>query len=115
MCDDAQYCPFGPPNELHAFFDDIAGSGYGVAAVESAAAKLPPADPKKAAILDETVWFAEGLELAKSKIYLAPILQGHGPFTITPEYQAAALSLGKERIALAGARLAKLLNEALGK
>ncbi|HEY3253946.1 MAG TPA: S1/P1 nuclease, partial [Polyangiaceae bacterium] len=22
VCDDPQFCPFGPPNELHAFFDD---------------------------------------------------------------------------------------------
>jgi S1/P1 Nuclease len=115
VCDDPQFCPFGPPDELHAFFDDIAGSGYAVAAVEAAAAKLAPADPQKAAILDEKVWIAEGLELAQSKIYVAPILQGKGPFTITTEYQSAALTLGKQRIALAGARLAKLLNNALGK
>ena len=114
VCDDAQYCPFGPPNELHAFFDDIVGSGYGVSPVETAATKLPAAEPTAAAIADEKIWIAEGLALAQSKVYVAPIGDGDGPFTITVAYQAAAYTLGQQRIALAGARLANLLNDALG-
>jgi hypothetical protein len=39
---------------------------------------------------------------------------GDGPFTITPAYQAAAIELGKQRIVLAGYRLANLINGALG-
>jgi hypothetical protein len=113
ICDDAQYCPFGPPSELHAFFDDIEGSGYGVGPVEAAAAKLPAPDPAAAAVSDVNVWIQEGLTLAQSKIYVAPVGDGDGPYVITPAYQAAAYALGQERIALAGARLANLLNQAL--
>lgn len=113
VCDDAQYCPFGPPNELHAFFDDIEGSGYGVAPVETAAAKLPAPDPAAAAVTDVNAWIQEGVSLAQTKIYVAPIGDGDGPYTITPAYQTAAYTLGQERIALAGARLANLLNQAL--
>ncbi|HSZ83775.1 MAG TPA: S1/P1 nuclease [Polyangia bacterium] len=115
VCDDPRYCPFGPPNELHAFFDDVTGSGYATAPVVDAAAKLAAAPAKTAAVRDEEVWIAEGLDLAKTQIYVAPIGAGAGPFTVTPAYQAAAEALGKQRIALAGARLANLLDDALGK
>jgi len=113
VCDDPRYCPFGPPSELHAFFDDIAGSGYAVAPVEAAATTLPRTDTKKVAISDVAVWVQEGFELAQSAVYVAPIGVGDGPFTITPQYQAAATKLGQARIVLAGRRLANLINQAL--
>lgn len=115
VCDDPRYCPFGPPAELHAFFDTILGSGYAVAAPEEAAAHLPAPDAKLAAVREEAVWLKEGLDLSQSAVYVPPIKTGDGPFTITPDYQKAALALGKQRMALAGARLANLLNDALGK
>jgi hypothetical protein len=34
VCDDPRYCPFGPPDELHAFYDDIEGSGYATGPVD---------------------------------------------------------------------------------
>ena len=114
VCDDPRYCPFGPPSELHAFYDTIAGSGYGVRAVEQAAPGLPKPDTSKAAIRDVTVWVQEGFDLAQNAVYVAPIGVGDGPFAVTPAYQAAAFKLGQKRIALAGARLAALLNDALG-
>jgi hypothetical protein len=40
---------------------------------------------------------------------------GDGPFTVTPAHQSAMADLGKKRIELAGARLAALLDDALGK
>ncbi len=115
VCDDPRYCPFGPPNELHAFFDDIIGSGYATEPAQKAAAALPKPDPTLAAIRDEKVWIQEGFDLAQRAIYVSPIGIGDGPFTITAAYQAAALRLGEQRIALAGHRLANLLNDALGK
>jgi hypothetical protein len=115
VCDDPRYCPFGPPTELHAFLDDITGSGYAVHPVETAAPALPKADAAKAAISDVAVWIQEGLDLAQSAVYGPPIGVGHGPFVVTPAYQAATYKLGQTRIALAGARLARLLNDALGK
>jgi hypothetical protein len=115
VCEDPRYCPFGPPNELHAFVDTIAGSGYGVGPVESAVTKLPKVDAAQAAIRDERVWLSEGLALAKAKLYVPPIGAGSGPFTIDADYQKAILELGRARIALAAARLANLLNDALAK
>jgi hypothetical protein len=114
VCDDPRYCPFGPPSELHAFLDDIEGSGYATAPALAAAAKLPKPPAAAAAVLDVGVWIAEGLDLARTKVYASPIGAGDGPFTVTPAYQAAMAELGKKRMALAGARLAALLNDALG-
>ncbi len=114
VCDDPRYCPFGPPADLHAFYDTIDGSGYAVAPVEVAAATLPRAETKKVAISDVAVWIQEGFDLSQSAIYVAPIGVGVGPFAITPQYQAAAVKLGRARIALAGRRLANLINQALG-
>ncbi|HVU52096.1 MAG TPA: S1/P1 nuclease [Polyangia bacterium] len=115
VCDDPRYCPFGPPAELHAFMDDIEGSGYATAPAVAAAAALPPAPKTAAAVVDVSAWIAEGLDAARTKVYVAPIEAGDGPFTVTPAYQAAMVELGKKRVALAGARLARLLNDALGK
>jgi hypothetical protein len=113
ICDDSEYCPYGPPTNLHAFWDIVAGSGYAVAPVEAAAAKLPKADAKLAKVGDVSVWIDEGFALAKSAVYVAPVGVGNGPFTIDPRYQAVALEVARKRIALAGARLANLLNVAL--
>ena len=86
-----------------------------VAPVEAAASKLAKASPAKAAITDQAAWIDEGFELAKSAVYVSPIGIGVGPFTIDHDYQLAAAKLGRARMALAGARLARLLNDALGK
>jgi hypothetical protein len=115
VCDDPRYCPFGPPNQLHALWDSILGSGYAVGPVEQAAERLPKPDVKLAAVADEKVWIQEGLELAQSAVYVLPIGVGDGPFSVTPQYQKAAVALGEKRVALAGARLANLLNDVLGK
>jgi len=115
ICDDPRFCPFGPPEKLHAFYDTITGSGYATDLPAKAAAALPKPDPRQAAIRDEQVWIQEGFALAQSAVYVAPIGIGCGPFTITPAYQAAATQLGQQRIALAGLRLAYLLNDSLGK
>jgi hypothetical protein len=114
VCDDPRYCPFGPPNELHAFFDDVLGAGYATAPVERAAAVLPKAGVKKAASSDETVWIKESFELAVGAIYVSPIGPGPGPFTLDEAYQKAAVALAKKQVGLAGARLANLLNACLG-
>jgi hypothetical protein len=113
ICDDPRYCPFGPPADLHAFYDTIDGSGYAVAPVERAAAMLPRAGADKVVISDVVVWIQEGFDLARTAVYVPPIGVGDGPFAITPQYQAAAVKLGRARIVLAGRRLANVINQAL--
>lgn len=115
VCEDPRYCPFGPPEDLHAFYDTIAGSGYGIAAVDALVAVLPAPSAQKAAVSDVEAWVQEGFELAQSAVYVSPIDAGAGPFTVDPIYQKAAFQLGKHRISLAGVRLANLINECLSK
>jgi hypothetical protein len=111
ICEDPRYCPYGPPGELHAFFDVLTGQSYCIAAVEGAAAALPRAKASEVQISDEMAWVDEGFQLAQTKIYVAPIGVGAGPFPIDAAYQRAAAALARQRIGLAGARLANLLND----
>jgi hypothetical protein len=115
VCEDRHYCPLGPPDKLHVFFDTVAGAGDRIASVDAAAARLPKASPAQATVLDERTWIAEGFDLARTRVYVPPIGAGDGPFTISPAYQTAASALAEARIALAGARLAGMLNETLGR
>lgn len=115
VCDDPRYCPFGPPEDLHAFYDAIAGSGYGTREAEAAALGLPQSNAQKAAVSDVDAWVQEGLDLAQTAVYVSPINAGAGPFTVDAAYQKAAFELGKQRMSLAGARLANLINDCLGK
>jgi len=79
----------------------------------AAAKKLPKPIAGKARTKDADVWITEGIAYAKSTVYKAPILAGHGPFTLTDKYKAAAKALARQRVALAGARLGNLLNQEL--
>jgi len=47
------------------------------------------------------------------KVYRKPIGPEDGPYTLTDKYKRMASKITKERAALAGERLANLLNEAL--
>lgn len=115
VCDDPRFCPFGPPAELHAFYDDITGASYRAGEAQAAADALPKPNAKKAAINDEGSWISEGVQLAQTAVYVAPIGVGDGPFAVDAAYQKAALALGRQQLSLAGARLANLLNACLSK
>jgi hypothetical protein len=68
--------------------------------------------PGLASKSDAADWVKESFD-AKSAVYRAPIAAGLGPFTITPAYKSAARTLAKQRVALAGARLANMSNTEL--
>lgn len=119
-------CPPEPPSktaprELHAFWDQLPGSCSAINALAPAAAfgqALPAAPDDKVADTDPNDWAAESLALAKSDAYAAPIGPGVKPSTgteyvITEDYYDHALLDAQTRVALAGARLAKLLNDNL--
>ena len=99
---------------LHAFWDGLLGtsSDPGVAITVGQGLAAAPAGP--ANNLDAGVWTNESFEAARSTAYRQPpIGVGAGPFTITPTYRSAARALAKKRVALAGARLANILNAEL--
>jgi len=107
----------GTPPKLHFFWDDLFGHGAdaqaALAPALKAAKKLSAADPTLAAISDENVWVTESFQAAQQTVYKKPILAGNGPFTITSNYTKTATKLAKQRIALAGERLANLINNEL--
>jgi S1/P1 nuclease len=104
-----------PPckDNLHSFWDSRPGdSKFPVDAIK-AAKLLAPANKVYAARLATKVWIKESFWLAKKYVYVTPIGVGTGPFTLTPAYERTARKIANQRVALAGARLGKILNREL--
>lgn len=101
--------------ELHAFWDDLLSRNNApVQDAIDAAGALPPADAQQASQADEKDWIQQSFALAKSQVYLdPPVGNGDDPFALTGSYQTGSLAIATKQIALAGARLANLLNDAL--
>lgn len=99
--------------ELHAFWDDLIGTSNSPTAAIKAAGKIKAAPANQAAISDEAKWIDESFQAAKKNAYAAPIGVGGGPFALDQAYKTAAKRLARQRVALAGARLANLINDAL--
>jgi S1/P1 Nuclease len=110
------YCGEGcRETNLHAFWDDLPGPHTAsLMDAADAARELPALMPELANIAGERAWLAESLRLAESTVYASPIGDGAGPYSLTKEYKARARETAELRIALAGYRLAALLNAAMG-
>ena len=104
-----------PPcrDELHGFWDDVLGTSKSPTAAISVAKTLPAADSTLVSETDEATWISESFEIAKTKVYVDPIGPGSGPYTLTSAYKTAARQLAAQRVALAGGRLANVLNKEL--
>ncbi|MCP3460703.1 S1/P1 nuclease [Bradyrhizobium sp. CCGUVB23] len=100
----------GSARELHAFWDGLLGptSAPPQDAID-AAADLRTVDSGST---DENDWIQESFEIAKSSVYAPPIRGGDGPYKLTQPYQSRAHRIANQRIALAGARIAAILNDA---
>jgi hypothetical protein len=104
----------GPTKELHAFWDDAVGLGDTrnfMTAVKVGQA-LPAPDASLAADAKEDDWAAESFSLAQSAAYIPPVGPGLGPYNLAGAYTDNTQQIAKQRIALAGARLANLLKAA---
>lgn len=99
--------------ELHAFWDDVLGTSSSASRAVTLGRSLPNPDATLAAKKDAADWAAESFDAAKQSVYIAPVGNGDGPFTLTPAYKTQAKQLARDRVALAGIRLANLLNEEL--
>jgi hypothetical protein len=92
----------------------VLGRGDSPVIARTAAVNLPAAPSNAANDLDTQHWIDESFNAAKGVGYQnPPIGPGTGPFTLSQTYRAAARTLAEKRIALAGARLAKILNDEL--
>lgn len=103
----------GKEEALHAFWDGLLGDSSTPAVAITAAASLPAADPIRAVIYDPKVWFEESFAAAQAFAYAPPIGADKGEFTLTPDYEQRAHDVAQRQAAVAGARLAALLNKAL--
>jgi hypothetical protein len=74
---------------------------------------LSEADSASSHKLKTSAWINESFADAKSKVYISPIKEGNGPFELNDAYRNAAKQEARERITLAGARLASVLNDEL--
>jgi len=112
----------GATRNLHAYWDSGAGlftdvhrplSSDGQAAITKLAAECVAANPQESAqgIADLTIadWVKEGVALAKDKVYNTE--PGKEPGA---DYANMTRDLSRQRVALAGYRLAALLNRVYG-
>ena len=99
--------------ELHAFWDDALGKSESVTAAIHAARALHPATHGEGDDANEAEWIAQSFALARSSVYVPPIGDGAGPYTLTKSYQTAARRLAMQRVEIAGERLGNLINDDL--
>ncbi len=100
--------------ELHGFWDDLPGTGKDPNTAVQVGKALPKADATLASDADPAHWVAESFDAAQKVVYVnPPIGAGDGPFTLTASYRANARKVARQRVALAGARLANLINDQL--
>jgi hypothetical protein len=105
-----------PNTRLHAVWDDLAGTDTSDAYVTKYAEDVTtehPAPQKLDLTLKE--WIKEGFSLAKSDVYTFGLETGskEHPITLSEAYVENATRIARTRIALAGYRLAAVLNEKL--
>ncbi len=107
-----------PLSNLHGYWDSLLGPGSieDVRGAVAAARRLEVPHGEKSEDLDEKLWVAESFELAKNNVYFdPPIGAGVGPYTIPAGgvYDEAARAVAQKQIALAGVRLANVINREL--
>jgi hypothetical protein len=104
----------GVRKRLHAFWDGLLGTSKLPTVAVTVGQGLPPAPAAEANNLNASDWIDESFEAAKITTYRQPpIGVGAVTFTITSSYRNAARALARRRVALAGARLANILNAEL--
>jgi hypothetical protein len=110
-------------SNLHSYWDDLPGFDCNFCADRIRCLHraivlgkgLKSASSTAARNTDTAAWIRESFEYGRSRVYQAPIGPEDGPYTIVPfsDYDVRAYKLAGKRIALAGVRLAHVLNDEL--
>lgn len=100
-------------SKLHAYWDGLLGDSGSPAQASALAAALPAPDANSVADDDARRWASDSERLAEQFVYTPAIGDGTGPFTLDDAYQSDAKRIARQQVALAGARLARLINAAL--
>jgi hypothetical protein len=100
-------------SELHAFWDNILGTGKIDSADKFAATIKAPKVARKD-IANTQTWVDTSFQLAQTAVYVKPPLDaGSPPFRATTDYTTAAKTLATKQVGLAGARLALIIKDEL--
>jgi S1/P1 Nuclease len=108
--DTALLCDKDHASKLHSFWDGAVGTSEKPSSVFAQAKRLPSAPAQDLLVGDPETWAQESFKLSKQAAYVAPIGADKGPFRLTKNYRVVAGSVAERRIALAGERLANILN-----
>ena len=108
----------GETIKLHAYWDRLLGNystpeGAIRDALVGNDTKLPDTDLALAMKADPGDWFKESEKLAEDFAYAEPVRSGSEPYMLDRQYETNARKIARQQAALAGARLANLINEAL--
>lgn len=99
---------------LHTFWDEALGNSPKVTAAIKVGNRLPKANAQAAQNLDADKWVDDSFKDAKKTAYMnPPIAVSAKGLPITQKYRDAVGSMCEKRVALAGARLANILNNEL--
>lgn len=102
-----------PPcrQDLHYFWDAALGRGSPAQAL-ALAQELPM--PARSHLTDDDIhdWLQESGQIARRVVYSLPVGLGAGPYPLNAAYRARARAVARNQAALAGGRLAALLNSA---
>lgn len=106
-----------PSTHLHTYWDDLPGkdSGSGANQIKDIAVAIEFADaapkptPAEAQNIDVSKWTTESVQLAETDAYASPITKDTTPVALNQTYSDQAMKDAQSQIALAGARLAALL------
>ncbi len=102
-----------PPTLLHSYWDEVLGIERNPASVLPFISTLPKASSKQAKNLQVSKWVKESFALCLSKVYVAPVGISDRVEKLTPAYKKNAQKVARQRVSLAGARLANILNNEL--
>jgi hypothetical protein len=108
-------------DNLHAFWDDALGNSnsastalkFACVTAASGSRCLADAPTETLLVTDPATWADESFAMARSVAYQRPIGPGKGPYYVTAAYKAKVGAAAETRVAIAGARLAKLLDQTL--
>lgn len=110
------------PHRLHALWDDVLGDAQDPRAVEKIAASLETSAFRRKTFPQITAhptvheWIMEGSGVARQQVYrnlslkFTPTAEGRADVTLPEDYLPNLHTVGNRQIALAGLRLADLLN-----
>src|SRR5690606_2100980 len=97
--------------DLHGFWDGVLGNSRKPEVVLRALSQFGKPAAQRVAELDPEHWIAESADLARRVAYAPPVPTTAESVTLSKRYKAEARAAAQQQAAVAGTRLARLLNQ----